>query len=175
MARHFAGVVATVAASAIISLGGFGHAADDTPTVRDSITAPEIMSLLGEAGLSPTLLQDKATGAPVATGQTDGLIFVVRAMDCRGLPQRCGQLLLFANFELGREVTEEDYRLVNSFNESNLKGRAYVLEGKRQIGIDFVIDMTGGVTGEHIGSRLGRGPTVIEDFRTQMQEVRTGS
>ena len=143
--------------------------------VTSSVTASELEELLREAGLAPTMLRDQATGAPVATGQTEGMIFVVRALDCSGSPKRCGQLLMFANFDLDRDASDSDYRIVNDFNESNVNGRAYVLEDKSQIGIDFIIDMTGGVTGEHIGSRLGRWPEVIEDFANEMRAAQTGS
>lgn len=143
--------------------------------VKEAITAGGLERMLREAGLNPTMMTDKATGAPVATGQTDGMIFVIRALECSGLPTACGQLVMFANFDLGRGVTEADYRVVNGFNDSNVHGRAYVLEDKRQIGVDLIIDMTGGVTMDHVGSRMGRWPQVIEEFRNQMIGARNGS
>ncbi|MEM9421183.1 MAG: YbjN domain-containing protein [Pseudomonadota bacterium] len=149
--------------------------ASDTQAVQDSISANEIEEMLTSSGLSPTMLTDKTTGSPVATGQAEGMIFVVRALDCSGQPTRCGQLLMFANFDLGRDASDGDFRVVNDFNESNVNGRAYVIEGKSQIGVDFIIDMTGGVTGDHIGSRLGRWPGVIRDFRQEMIDAQTGS
>ncbi|MEM6649132.1 MAG: YbjN domain-containing protein [Pseudomonadota bacterium] len=143
--------------------------------MQNSVSSYELKQLMEKAGLSPTILTDKATGAPVATGQTEGMIFVVRALDCSGRPMRCGQLLMFANFDLDRAVSHDDFRIVNDFNESNVNGRAYVLPDKSQIGVDFIIDMTGGVTGEHIGSRLGRWPGVIRDFKQEMISAQTGS
>lgn len=152
-----------------------GAAAQDTLSVQDSVSANELQAMLAEAGLSPTMLTDKATGAPVATGQTEGMIFVVRALDCSGRPTRCGQLLMFANFDLGRDASDDDFRVVNDFNETNMNGRAYVIEGKSQIGVDFIIDMTGGVTDDHIGARMGRWPNVIRDFKQEMIRAQTGS
>lgn len=156
-------------------LFGAGGALAAEEEVQDSVSAQELQRLMQTAGLSPTLLTDKATGAPVATGQTGGMVFVVRTLDCAGRPTRCGQLLLFANFDLGRAVSEDDFRIVNEFNETNVNGRAYVLEDRSQIGVDFVIDMTGGVTADHIGARLGRWPGVVRDFKDEMLSARTGS
>ena len=150
-------------------------AAEDLRPVKETMTAADIERALGEAGLNPTMSVDGNTGAPVATGSTDGVIFIVRAVDCEGEPQRCGQLVLFANFELRREANDEDFRVVNSFNDGNKNGRAYVLEGSDQIGVDYVIDLTGGVTGEHISNRLGRWPGIISTFREQMIRAYTGA
>ncbi|WOI53198.1 YbjN domain-containing protein [Parvularcula sp. LCG005] len=167
-------VIWASAAMALAAFSGATASAAPKEMVQDSISANELEMLLTEAGLTPTMLTDKTTGAPVATGQANGMVFVVRTLDCSGRPKRCGQLLLFANFDLGRGVTDDDYRIVNGFNESNVNGRAYVLEDKSQIGIDFIIDMTGGVTETHIGSRLGRWPGVIRDFKEEMVGAQTG-
>jgi hypothetical protein len=167
MKRLFAGLFGVVLMA--------GSALAQERVVTDAVSAEELKRMMTASGLAPTMMNDRATGAPVATGQADGLVFVVRALDCSGRPSRCSQLLLFANFELGRDVTDDDYRIVNRFNEQNVNGRAYVLEGKRQIGIDYVIDMTGGVTNTHIGNRMGRWPAVIADFKAEMIRARTGS
>ncbi len=158
-----------------LGVSAFVGAAAETDPVKDAVSASEIEQLLREAGLEPTMLTDKQTGAPIATGQANGMIFVVRALDCAGVPMRCGQLLMFANFDLDRAISDQDFRIVNDFNESNVNGRAYVLEDRSQIGVDFIIDMTGGVTPRHIGSRLGRWPGVIRDFQREMISAQTGS
>ncbi|MCQ8183927.1 YbjN domain-containing protein [Parvularcula maris] len=149
-------------------------AAQDLRPVTENMTAADIERVLKEAGLNPTMTEDAATGAPVATGNADGVIFVLRAVDCAGTPQRCQQLVLFANFELRRDITERDFRVVNGFNDSAANGRAYVLEGAGQVGVDYVIDLTGGVTAEHIQGRLGKWPEIIGTFREQMVGAYTG-
>lgn len=167
--RHFAIAAASLAALATSAI------AQDLRPVQETMTAADIERVLAEAGLSPTMSTDAKTGTPVATGSVDGVIFVVRAVDCEGNPSRCGQLVIFANFELRRDIDDEDYRIVNRFNDSNKNGRAYVLEGANQIGVDYVIDLTGGVTGEHISNRLGRWPGIVSTFRGQMVREYAGS
>lgn len=152
-----------------------GSAAAEKREVHDTISAEELAAALTAAGLAPTVLTDRATGAPVVTGISDGLVFVVRALECSGLPARCEQLVLFANFDLGRAVTDADFRVVNGFNDSSVHGRAYVLENRRQIGVDFTIDMVGGVTSDHVDERLKRWPELIRTFRDQMRNAQTGS
>ena len=163
---------AVLSAAAALSALGAAQAQD----VRGALTARQIETALTEAGLQPTLIKDKATGNPVATGALDGgLIFVARAMGCEGFPKACAQVVLFANFDLGREVTGGDFEIVNAFNEGNVNGRAYVLEGRDQVGVDYVIDLTGGVTAEHVASKLSRWPSVVGDFKAEMIAAQTGS
>lgn len=160
-------------AAASLALGAAN--AQELRPVTESLTAQDIERVLEEAGLSPTMTFDADTGAPVATGNADGVIFVVRAVDCEGRPQRCGQLVMFANFDLRRRISDRDFRIVNSFNDGNKNGRAYVLEGSAQIGVDYVIDLTGGVTDQHIKNRLDRWPGIIGKFRQDMQQAYAGS
>lgn len=178
-------VLAFFAASAAFALTSASMAQDQK--IRDRITASQLEAMLKEAGLNPTMLRDKATGAPVATGvfvdhnnlssfgQPRTTTFVVSGKECGGLPMGCEQLVLFANFDLGREVSEQDFRVVNAWNDSSVFGRAFVLESKRQIGIDFRVDMIGGVTGDHVEGRLGRWPEVMRDFRAKLEAASNGS
>ena len=140
-----------------------------------SMSATEIEALLSEAGLNPEVISDRDTGAPVAMGKLGQINFVVRALECDGDPLSCEQLLFFANFDLNRDVTEEDYRIINGFNDSSYDGRAYVLEDTRQIGVDFYIDLTGGVTADHVSSRLERWQGVVSGFLDEMRNANTGS
>ena len=174
-------------AAFVLVWAGFGAASAAQQDVQDRISAAELEQVLRDAGLEPTMLKDGATGAPVATvvfrdednldsfGRPQQTVFVVRAMDCGGVPMKCGQLVLFANFDLSRDVTEQDFRVVNEFNDTSVHGRAFVLENKRQIGVDFRIDMIGGVTGDHIDGRIERWPGVIREFRQRMQNANSGS
>ncbi|MEM7739325.1 MAG: YbjN domain-containing protein [Pseudomonadota bacterium] len=167
-------IFARLVAAAALMLSAAQAQEPDVRPVTESLTSDDIARILTQAGLSPTMLED-ATGAPVATGSADGIIFVVRAVDCAGQPARCGQLVLFANFDLQRPVGEQDFRIVNGFNDGNKNGRAYVLEGRSQIGVDYIIDLTGGVTAEHIENRLNRWPGIIGTFQQQMNDAYTGS
>ena len=162
-----------VAGLAVGPAAATAHAEDD---VREALTARQIETALAEAGLAPTMIKDKATGNPVATGSLDGgLVFVARAMECRGIPKRCAQVVLFANFDLGRAVGADDFEVVNAFNEGNVNGRAYVLDGRDQVGVDYVIDLTGGVTAAHVAAKLARWPGVVGDFKEEMVAAQTGS
>ena len=163
------------AAAAACALGA-AKAQDEARDVRDALTARQIADALTAAGLQPTMIKDQETGNPVATGALDGgLIFVARAMECGGRPKACRQVVLFANFDLGRPVGGGDFEVVNAFNEGNVNGRAYVLEGRDQVGVDYVIDLTGGVTAEHVAAKLARWPSVVGDFKAEMIAARTGS
>ncbi|NWG91824.1 MAG: hypothetical protein HXY21_04865, partial [Parvularculaceae bacterium] len=59
-----------------------------------AVTAAELQSILGEAGLATSVIEDARTGAPVAHVQTaGGLQFWVRALDCSGTPKACATLM----------------------------------------------------------------------------------
>ena len=151
------------------------HAQIADSQIADRMTADEIEAALSDAGFEVTMSTDADSGNPVAKGVTGNIIFIVRAMDCEGSPKACQQLMLFANFDLGREATERDFRVVNDFNDSSLDGRAYVLERTNQVGIDFVIDLTGGVSPDHIAGRLARWEGVISRFLEEFRAGQTGS
>lgn len=148
-----------------------GHASAETIA---AVGAEQLRAVLDTAGLSPTMLADASTGAPVASGAAGEFSFFVRALSCSGSPAACENLMFFANFDLGRAATANDYRLVNSFNDSQVFGRAYVLENKNQVGVDYVIELGGGVTEDHLAENVSRWADVIaafvENFREGHQE-----
>ncbi len=164
--------------AALLGLPSLANAQTNQPantTFADSLTAEQIGTALEEAGFDVTMSEDRDSGHPVARGNIGNLVFIVRAMDCDGSPLACRQLLLFANFDLGREITDRDFRIVNGFNDSAMDGRAYVLERTNQIGIDFIIDLSGGVSNNHIAHRLSRWEGVIATFIDQFTKAQTGS
>lgn len=135
-----------------------------------AVTAEQLEDVLSAADLSPSMMADSATGAPVAAGQAGQFGFYVRALSCSGAPSACETLVFFANFELGRAATAQDYRIVNSFNDSQVFGRAYVLEGTGEVGVDYVIELGGGVTDEHLSQNISRWADVINAFVQKFQE-----
>ena len=81
-----------------------------------------------------------------------------------GSPAACENLLFLANFNLGRDVTPDDYVIVNRFNDSQLFGRAYVLAGTNQVGVEYVLEMGGGVSTDHIAQNVARWSNIIRAF-----------
>jgi len=130
----------------------------------EAVTADELEAALSEAGLSPTIIADANTGAPVGSGKVGEFGFFVRALSCSGSPAACEDLMFFANFDLGRAAIEKDYRIVNSFNDSQVFGRAYIIESKNQVGVDYVIELGGGVSKNHLSENLSRWSDVIAAF-----------
>lgn len=135
-----------------------------------SVTGAQLESALDAAGLSPSMMEDAATGAPVAKGSAGEFEFYVRALDCSGSPQACENLMFFANFKLNRALAATDYRIVNSFNDSQVFGRAYVLENTGEVGVDYVIELGGGVSADHLSENIGRWADVISAFVQKFQE-----
>ena len=131
--RHFLKSAAFGAAFGMALCSGAG--AETGSQLLGSITGDQLESVLSEAGLNPDMMADSATGAPVAQGKAGDFGFYVRALSCSGSPKACETLVFFANFKLGREVGAGDYRIVNSFNDSQVFGRAYVLEGTGEVGV----------------------------------------
>ena len=148
-------------AAAAFALFASGNAVAE---VKTSLTAAELESVLADAGLSPSMLLDAATGAPVANGRAGEIQFWVRALDCAGAPKACENLLFFANFSLGRQITARDYLVINDFNESQVFGRAYIIEGANEVGVDYVIELGGGVAEEHLARNIARWSDVIAAF-----------
>lgn len=137
----------------------------------ESLTAKQLERVLENAGLSPNMRIDSKTGAPVAIGKVGEFNFVVRSLNCSGTPKACSEFLLFANFPLGRALSVNDMLAVNNYNESNVFGRAYVLRSSGEsgeVGIDYVIELGGGVSMDHIESNLSRWGDVVAAFIQNM-------
>ena len=155
-----------MAAMAAMALSPVGAGAQ----TLGSVTGDQLESALTAAGLSPSMMEDEANGAPVARGQAGDFGFYVRALSCSGSPAACETLVFFANFELGREPAPGDYRIVNGFNDSQVFGRAYVLENTSEVGVDYVIELNGGVTEEHLSQNISRWADVISAFVSKFQQ-----
>jgi len=141
----------------------------------DAVTGEQLESALDAAGLGSSMTEDAASGAPVATGTAGPFEFNVRAMDCAGDPLACENLVFFANFPLGRTVTADDFRIVNRFNDSQVFGRAYILESRQTVGVDYVIDLGGGVSEDHLAQNISRWADVIAAFVASFQEIAASS
>lgn len=150
------------AGSAIAGLAMAGAASAQS---IETVTADEIEAALTEAGLGPVqMLADAATGNPVANGKAGEYTFFVRALDCSGEPAACETLVFFANFDLGRPATANDLRIADNFRDGQVFGRAYVIEDRNQVGVDYVIELGGGVSKKHLSQNISRWADVIGAF-----------
>ncbi|HXI86847.1 MAG TPA: YbjN domain-containing protein [Parvularculaceae bacterium] len=163
---------AAAAGAAALALGLFAGA---SAQMKSAITADELEAVLSDAGLSPSMTTDASTGAPVAKGKAGDVTFWVRALDCSGTPKSCQTLMFFANFDLGRGATANDFRIMNKFNDKQVFGRAYVLDASQQVGVDYVIELTGGVSMDNLTSNIARWSDVITAFMNNFTESQTGS
>lgn len=159
-------------AGAAVCLLGAGPLAAQSASAQTlgGLTADQLESVLSAADLSPNMMADGQTGTPVATGRAGEFDFYVRALTCAGAPASCETLVFFANFELGRTVTDTDYRIVNAFNDSQVFGRAYVLESTGEVGVDYVVELSGGVTEDHLSQNISRWADVIGAFVQKFKE-----
>jgi hypothetical protein len=142
---------------------------------KSALTADELSAVLQAAGLGIEMTEDAKTRNPVAAAQAGSISFWVRALECNGAPKACSTLMLFANFDLGREVTPKDYERVNAFNDRQVFGRAYLLSQRMQVGVDYVIELDGGVTSEHISKNIARWADVIDAFIAHFSAESAGS
>ncbi len=168
--KRFIGLIA----AASLGAGVLGAGAQAQAETKDALTGDDIQRVLETAGLSPAMTEDAATGSPVARGQAGAVTFWVRALGCGGAPQACDTLVFFANFNLGRSVADTDYRIVNHYNDSQVFGRAYIIEGKDQVGVDYVIELSGGVTENHLSENISRWSDVIAAFVESFASGDTG-
>ncbi len=133
--------------------------------IISSTTAGEMAVLLKSFGWEAELVDD-GEGVPNAVQISfNDYKSWLRLKNCLGnVPERCGTLIFFANFNLGRKVSNQDSVILNSYNDKNVIGRAYYLENDNQIGIDFRISLNGGVTREHLTLEAEKWDEVIDTF-----------
>ncbi|MEM9169922.1 MAG: YbjN domain-containing protein [Pseudomonadota bacterium] len=167
---RYLGVVAAVCSALGLMLGAGASAAETA-----SLTAAQLETVLREAGLEPVMTEDAATGAPVASATLGEVKFFVRALNCDGSPPACENLVFFANFDLGRAAETRDFRLVNHFNDSELFGRAYIIERRSEVGIEYVIELGGGVSDDHLSQNVGRWSDIVQTFVEKFSAGETGA
>jgi hypothetical protein len=143
--------------------------------MKAALTGEELAAVLGAAGLSAEVIEDAKTGAPVATAAAGTITFWVRALDCAGAPKACSTLMFFANFDLGREEAPADYQTVNAFNDRQVFGRAYLIPAKNLVGVDYVMELQGGVAPDHIAANIARWVDVIDAFIAHFSAGAAGS
>ena len=139
--------------------------------LMESFYGPTMETILENAGLNPDMQIDSKTGAPVAFGKAGDFNFVARAMNCSGIPKSCEELMFFANFPLGRPLRVTDLVAVNNYNESQVFGRAYVVRpgaGDGEVGVDYVIELGGGVSRQHVEENVARWADVLTAFIASM-------
>lgn len=138
-----------------------------------AMTPAEIQAALIAAGLAAEPFDDAGGGAPVIRAEAGELVFWTRGFECSG--GACATLMMFANFELGRPVTASDMRVINRYNESRVYGRAYVLEAEQSIGVDYVIELAGGVSPDHVSGNVARWTDILNAFIENFREGPTSS
>jgi hypothetical protein len=142
---------------------------------KSAVTGEELEAILTGAGLAVKVIEDASTRAPVAHVQAGAVQYWVRALDCLGSPKACSTLVFFANFDLGREVASGDYEVINRFNDSQVFGRAYLIPGRNQVGVDYVIELDGGVSMDNITRNVSRWADVINAFIGHFSKGATAS
>ena len=162
-------ILIAAAAGAILS------ASSASAETKSAVTAAELQSILAGAGLAVEVIEDASTRAPVAHVQAGGVQYWVRALDCSGSPKACSTLVFFANFDLGRAAASGDYEVINRFNDSQVFGRAYLIPGRNQVGVDYVIELDGGVSMANITQNIARWADVITAFIGHFSEGQASS
>lgn len=143
-----------------------------------ALTAEELEQVLSDAGLSPEMKTNSANNAPVALGTVGEHNFTVRSMNCSGNPKACSEFMFFANFQLNRPITVGDFVAINNYNETQVFGRAYVLRSSGrsgEVGIDYVIELDGGVSLDHVTQNVERWGDVVTAFIESMTASPAGS
>ncbi len=165
-------VLRAVVAASLLAAAPFGGAFAQT---KGALTGAELQKVLSDAGLSPSMTEDAANGAPVAKGMAGEFEFYVRALDCSGSPAACQTLMFFANFSIGRSLSPNDLVILNRFNEKQVFGRAYFIEESGRVGVDYVVELDGGVTMDHLSRNVARWTDVIAAFVEHFRSGGRGS
>lgn len=136
--------------------------------LKSGVTAAELGRLLETAGLPAEIIDDQARGVGAVASDGD-IKFTVRALNCQGAPRSCSTLMFFADFDLGRAPAPKDFDAVNRFNDGVVFGRAYVRPAANAIGVDYVIELDGGVTDEHLSKNVSRWRKVVAEFLARLR------
>ncbi|GAA6207628.1 hypothetical protein NBRC116601_09210 [Cognatishimia sp. WU-CL00825] len=130
--------------------------------VIDRVSAPRLVELIAVNGWPHDLQSNMDTGEPVITFEAEGVKMVMRALECES--DSCQTLMIFANFDVGRQLAVQDFLAVSDFNDANMLGRSYVNLQENKIGLDLVVDLRGGVTEEHLRLNIAEFPAMVSAF-----------
>ena len=109
----------------------------------------EIMEVLRENGAEDLERDDSSEEFTQIYGSLrvdaeEPVMFTTRVMRCNML-DKCSTVLMFANFDMGRPLAQDDYVTVNAYNDSYPFGRTYLYNNEDTnevtIGIDYVVDL----------------------------------
>jgi hypothetical protein len=152
---------------AILALALFIAAGAEAQT-KTALTGAELEAVLRQAGFEPEMGKMENSGEPFATMKAQGYYFTARLREC--VVASCNLLMLYANFNLDRDVVDRDYVAVNAYNDQELYGRAYVFAKENKVGIDLVVDLHGGVSLDYVRLSAERFPGMIKSFVDHYRE-----
>jgi hypothetical protein len=136
---------------------------------KSTVSAADMELILLAAGFEPEMHVDENSGDPYATLKEQGFGFFIRGKNCN--TDGCSVLMFVSNFDLDRAPTDADFRAVNAYNDAKLRGRAYVNISDEQVGIDLVLDLTGGAEVDTLRLHAGRFPDMIQAFVDTYREA----
>lgn len=135
-----------------------------------AMTLAEFSAAMKRANMSPAFVQ-RDDGTRMINGSTQlsdlNVKFFVRASACTKSEGPCSNYVLFANFNLPNGVSDAMKAKVNKFNDRNYLGRAYW--GEKKVGVDYVVELSGGVFSRYVDARLEKFVTVLENFIGKMR------
>ncbi|NOX39669.1 MAG: YbjN domain-containing protein [Alphaproteobacteria bacterium] len=141
---------------------GVGFTDGAVAQVTRGVSATSLEEILKSAGYTPKMTKSEQLGGAYASMEGGGYLFHAEAAECAA--ENCSILFLFANFNLDRDITLKDYQTINSYNDTEFLGRAYINVKERQVGIDLVFDLRGGVDREYIRLKALQFPELIQTF-----------
>jgi hypothetical protein len=127
-----------------------------------SVTITSLEEILKSAGYTPKMSASKQLDGAYASMEGGGYLFHAETAKCEA--ENCSILFLFVSFDLDRDITLKDYQTINSYNDTQFLGRAYINVNERQVGVDLVFDLRGGIDPDYIRRKALEFPVLIQAF-----------
>lgn len=145
---------------------------------QNSYTPAEIQTLMAAGKVAFELVPDDRGGPAYLRGAVKSELgeysYFIRFMDCVDQTHSCKTLVFFANWDLGREITNNDYRIVNGYNDTKVYGRAYVRKGANEVGVDNVVELGNDVSTEFLLRSVERWSDVVTTFVAHFRKASSG-
>ncbi len=147
-------------------------AAPATPEIISHISYQRLLALMPDTGITAERITSD-DGISYLVGTYRNTSFIMRLIECESVAaEKCTTLAIFANFieQDDGKISETDKQKINSYNESEIFGRAYFAGDQTALGVDMVISVEGGVTEDYVKAQLSNWTDALGGFLSQLSD-----
>lgn len=154
---------AALTAGLLAAAGLFTAGAQTTPAPRTPGTAHRAVMEMART-LGPVKMSTTQEGAPLLTGETDGLKYGIIFSGCDARGEQCEDMRLVSYWDA---YPAQD---LNTWNRTKFVGRAYLDDDGTTL--DLWVSLLGGLTAQQIADVMDWWSVALTDFASYLEDLK---